>query len=100
MQFSIEWSRAVPSATRPKWRRNFRFVAGGCLLLAQLGAPLASWAQPAVDPAALHSEPTERDWRPPVYPPEAIQAKVEGRVSVAFVVRAGSPIPPYSLKVK
>lgn len=62
----------------------------GCLCwLTVLGSALVPdllRAQEVVDPAALHSEPTERDWRPPIYPPAAIKAKVEGRVTVEFVV--------------
>lgn len=59
------------------------------LLTAFLGAvavpPLPAQTEAVVD-TALHSEPTERDWRPPIYPPAAIKAKVEGRVTVEFVV--------------
>lgn len=73
MQLFLGWRPALLGA-----------MCGGWVALTSL--PAALRAQQAVDPAALYSEPTERDWRPPAYPPAAIKAQVEGRVSVAFVI--------------
>ncbi len=65
-------------------RRYIGFLLGGFALLtpalAQNGTPEAV--------NELYSDPIPHEWKAPVYPPEALKAGVEGRITVAFVVDA------------
>lgn len=66
-------------------RRCPGFLLSGLLLFAfARPAPAAD----AVDPAELYGDPIPHDWSAPAYPPEALKAGVEGRVTLTFVVDA------------
>lgn len=56
--------------------------------LAVFALAVAARAADAVNPAELYSEPIPHDWNAPAYPPEALKAGVEGRVTILFVVDA------------
>jgi TonB family protein len=70
-------------------------IASACLLAL---APTPGGAQNG-ETEFVFNEPLPRDWRPPVYPPEAIAQGIEGQLSVEFVVdEQGRTLEPRILK--
>jgi TonB family protein len=71
--------------THPTMPSSFGF------LLPRLALFILAATAWAADPATtepIYSEPIPHNWVAPAYPPEAIKAKVEGRVTLGFVVDA------------
>lgn len=75
-----------PTTHHPTMRRSLGFLLSGLILFMPVMA--AAQAPATVDPSELYAEPQPHNWKAPAYPPEAIKAAAEGRITVGFVVDA------------
>ena len=64
----------------------------GSLLCGFIVLSKVALAQEAAAASDLFSEPIPHDWKAPLYPPEALKAGVEGRITVTFVVDAAGQV--------